>query len=108
MENDVNLSITSGQTITVNGLGLDNEGTLSMAGGTLNLSTASAANLNRGSFNLSAHRAIQPRRRNADQRGTINLDGGLLSGRGTLINNAGGIVSGNGTISAASTTTAAR
>ena len=52
MENDSNLSIGPGDSITLAGAGLDNEGTLSMTGVALNLSTT-GANVNRGNINLS-------------------------------------------------------
>jgi autotransporter-associated beta strand protein len=99
MENDTGLTIASGQSIMLNGLGLDNEATLTMAGGTLTLSTGgSAANLNRGNFNLSATVPFNLGGATLTNAGTINLDGGLLSSGGNLINNPGGIVTGNGTI----------
>ena len=70
LENDVALSIPSGRMITLNGQGLDNEATLTVSGGTFNLSTsATAANINRGTLNLA---------------GTTNI-------HGDLNNNSGGI-----------------
>ena len=102
LENDANLSVSSGLSITLNGLGLDNEGTLTLSGGTLNLSSgATAANVNRGTFNLSASFPFSLGGATLTNNGTLNLNAGLLSGPGTLVNGAGGTIAGTGTISAA-------
>ncbi len=101
LENDVNLSIPSDLTIALNGLGLDNEGTLTLAGGTLNLSTSgSAANVNRGTFNLSASVPFSLGGATLTNNGTLSLNAGLLSGPGSLVNGAGGVVTGTGAITA--------
>ena len=76
LENDVSLSIPSGRTITLNGLGLDNEATLTVSGGTFNLSTgAIAANINRGTLNLA---------------GTTMIHGDLNNNTGGIALTAGG------------------
>ncbi|HEV2972555.1 MAG TPA: autotransporter-associated beta strand repeat-containing protein [Pirellulales bacterium] len=100
MENDANVSIPSGRTITLNGQGLDNEGTLTIAGGTLNLSTdASAANLNRGNINISVAVPFNLNGARLTNLGTLNVNGGLMSGTAALLTNGpGGTVSGPGTI----------
>ena len=100
MENDTNMSTPSGRMITLDGLGLDNEGTLTMAGGTLNLSTsAGAANVNRGNFNLSSTGLFNLNGATLTNSGTLNLNGGLFSGAAGLLNNGpGGTLSGPGTI----------
>ncbi|HEV2971346.1 MAG TPA: autotransporter-associated beta strand repeat-containing protein [Pirellulales bacterium] len=87
--------------ITLGGPGLDNEGTLTMAGGTLNLSTSGgAANVNRGTFNLSATVPFNLNGATLTNAGALNLNGGTLSGAsGLLTNGAGGTISGPGTIS---------
>jgi hypothetical protein len=77
MENDATFALATGQTVTLNGAGLDNEGTFTMSGGTLNLSTeASAANLNRGSFDRSANLGLGA--------ATFNGIGGIINGTGTI------------------------
>ena len=76
LENDVSLSIPSGRMITLNGQGLDNEATLTVSGGTFNLSTgAIAANINRGTLNLA---------------GTTNIHGDLNNNTGGIALTAGG------------------
>ena len=101
MENDGGLALSSAQPITLAGVGLDNEGTLTMAGETLILSTSgSAANVNRGTFNLSPTVPFNLNGATLTNGGTLNLNGGLLGGPGTLVNGAGGVVTGTGTISA--------
>ena len=81
MENDANVSIPSGRTLTLGGLGLDNEGTLIMAGGTLNLSTAgSAANINRGTFYFSSTVPFNLNGATFTNSGAMSLSGGLVSG----------------------------
>jgi fibronectin-binding autotransporter adhesin len=86
-------------TITLGGPGLDNEGTLTMAGGTLILSTSpSAANVNNGTLNLSAVISLGGATLTND--GTLNLNGGAINGAsGSLINGVGGSISGTGVIS---------
>ncbi len=86
-------------TITLGGPGLDNEGTLTMAGGTLILSTSpSAANVNNGTLNLSA--VISLGGATLTNAGTLNLNGGTINGpSGSLINGVGGNISGTGAIS---------
>jgi fibronectin-binding autotransporter adhesin len=97
MENDGNLSITSGQPVTLDGVGLDNEGTLSMSGVALNLSTT-GANVNRGSINLSTVLSLAGGAALTNS-GSIALNGGVVSdASGTLTNTFGGTVSGVGTI----------
>ena len=99
LENNGTLAIPSGQTITLGGLGLDNEGALTMAGGTLILSTSpSAANVNRGTFNLSPTIPFNLNGATLTNVGTLNLNGGTISGAGLLANGVGGIISGTGAI----------
>jgi fibronectin-binding autotransporter adhesin len=99
LENDGGLTIGPGPAITLSGAGLDNEGTLTMAGGTLNLSTsAMAANVNRGTVNLSATVPFNLNGATLTNGGALNLDGGTVSGSGLLSNGPGGVVSGPGAI----------
>jgi autotransporter-associated beta strand protein len=96
MENDGNFALAAGRTVTLNGGGLDNEGTLTMTGGTLNLN-ASGNNINRGNFNLSSNLGLGGA--TLTNSGSLNLNGGLISGAtGLLVNSADGILSGTGTI----------
>ena len=97
MENDSSVTIAAGQSVTLNGAGLDNEGTLNMTGGTLNLS-ATGSNVNRGNFNLSATLSLAGVQ--LTNQGSLALDGGLINGAGGLLTNGvGGSISGTGTIS---------
>jgi autotransporter-associated beta strand protein len=99
MENDAFFSVSSGRVVTLGGAGLDNEGTLTMAGGTLNLSTSgSTANVNHGTFNLSPTIPFNLNGATLTNGGTLNLDGGTVNGAGLLSNIAGGVVSGPGAI----------
>ena len=99
LENDGGLTIGPGPAITLSGTGLDNEGTLTMAGGTLNLSTSvMAANVNRGTVNLSATVPFNLNGATLTNGGALNLDGGTVSGSGLLSNGPGGVVSGPGAI----------
>ena len=85
--------------ITLGGPGLDNEGTLTMAGGTLILSTnPSAANVNHGTFNLSPTLPFNVSGATLTNGGTLNLNGGTISGAGLLSNGPGGTISGTGII----------
>ena len=85
--------------ITLGGPGLDNEGTLTMAGGTLILSTSpSAANVNRGTFNLSPTVPFNLNGATLTNSGALNLNGGTINGAGLLSNGVGGTISGTGTI----------
>ena len=97
MENDSNFSLATGQTVTLNGAGLDNEGTFAMIGGSLNLS-ATGSNVNRGNFNLSANLGLAIGVQLNNQ-GSLVLNGGLINGAGLLTNAASGTISGTGTIS---------
>ncbi len=97
MENDSNLSIGPGESITLAGAGLDNEGTLSMTGVALNLSTT-GANVNRGNINLSTVLSLAGGAALTNS-GSIALNGGVVTdASGTLTNTFGGAVSGVGTI----------
>ena len=97
MENDSNLSIGPGESITLAGAGLDNEGTLSMTGVALNLSTT-GANVNRGNINLSTVLSLAEGAALTNS-GSIALNGGVVTdASGTLTNTFGGAVSGFGTI----------
>jgi fibronectin-binding autotransporter adhesin len=100
LENDVNLTISTGRIITLGGLGLDNEGTLTMAGGGLNLSTSGgASNVNRGTFNLNSMLPFNLGGATLNNSGILNLDGGLVTGSmSSLVNGIGGTVSGTGII----------
>ncbi|HZZ26545.1 MAG TPA: hypothetical protein VFE46_00955 [Pirellulales bacterium] len=81
MENNANFSIPSGRTLTLGGLGLDNEGTLTMAGGMLSFSTvASAANINRGTFYFSSTVPFNLNGATFTNSGAMSLRGGLVSG----------------------------
>ena len=100
MENYTGLSLPPGRVITLNGLGLDNQGSLTLTGGTLNLSTSpNAANINRGTLNLSV---VAPLKLNAamlQNNGTLNLNGGTVTGTtGLLTNGPGGLLGGSGAI----------
>ena len=117
LENDTGLTLEASFTafgttfpeapITLGGPGLDNEGTLTMAGGTLLLSTSpSAANVNHGTFNLSPTLPFNLGGATLTNGGTLNLNGGTLSGAGLLVNGAGGTILGTGTISATFSNTA--
>jgi fibronectin-binding autotransporter adhesin len=117
LENDGGLTLVpsftfQGQTfqdalLTLGGPGLDNEGTLTMAGGTLILSTSpSAANVNRGTLNLSATIPYNLEGATLTNGGTLNLNGGTVNGAGLLTNGAGGTISGTGTISSGFANTA--
>ena len=109
LENDGGLTLTATSTvqgttfqnapITLGGPGLDNEGTLTMAGETLILSTSpSAANVNNGTFNLSPTVPFNLNGATLTNGGTLNLNGGTISGAGLLANGVGGIISGTGAI----------
>jgi hypothetical protein len=96
MENDAPLTIGSGQAITLNGAGLDNAGSITLAGGTLVLS-ATAVNLNRGGFNLSPAIPFQLGVAALRNTGSLFLNGSLLND-GNVTNAAGGVIVGPGTI----------
>jgi fibronectin-binding autotransporter adhesin len=101
LENDSSLSISSGRTVTLNGAGLDNEGTLTLAGGTLALG-AFGVNINRGNFNLSPTVPFNLGAAGFTNSGTINLNGGLFTASsGLLSNSSGGTINGPGTIQSA-------
>ncbi len=98
MENDSVVTISTNQTVILNGAGLDNEGTLTLAGGNLLLSN-SAVNVNAGKFNLAPS---VPFHLNASLQntGTINLNGSVLDGVGSLTNSAGATIAGYGRLGA--------
>ncbi|HEV2971100.1 MAG TPA: autotransporter-associated beta strand repeat-containing protein [Pirellulales bacterium] len=99
MENDGVFTLTTDQTVTLNGAGLDNEGTFTMTGGTLNL-IPTGNNVNRGNLNLSANLGLGAA--TFSNSGTFNLNGGSITGAtGTLINGIGGVISGSGMIQTA-------
>ena len=99
IENDAVVALGAGRTITASGAGLDNEGTFTMTGGALNLS-ATAANVNRGNFNLSAPLALGSAQ--LINHGSMLLSGGVVSGAsGALTNQSDGIISGSGSINPA-------
>ena len=100
MENDAGLSLPSGRVITLNGLGLDNQGSLTLTGGTLNLSTsANAANVNRGTINLAVSAPLKLNAATLQNIGTLNLNGGTITGTtGLLSNGPGGMLSGSGAV----------
>jgi hypothetical protein len=90
IENDTNLSLTSGQVLTVNGSGLDNLGTFNMGGGTLN---GTGAILNDFGGTMIAYGMMNS---------TLTNDGDLHLGGVLHLNAAGnvndGVVDGSGTI----------
>ena len=99
MENDSVLTLTTNQAVTLNGAGLDNEGTFTMSGGTLNLNPT-GNNVNRGNFNLSGNLGLG--RATLTNSGTLAFAGGLVSSAsGTLVNVFGGSISGTGSIQSA-------
>jgi autotransporter-associated beta strand protein len=96
MENDSTFTLATGQTVTLNGAGLDNEGTFTMTGGTFNLNPA-GNNVNNGNFNLSAYLGLGAA--TLSNGGSLNLNGGLVSGAtGSLVNTADGMIVGTGAI----------
>jgi fibronectin-binding autotransporter adhesin len=100
LENDATFAVPLGRVITLAGAGLDNEGSLNMAGGTLNLSTSpSAANVNRGTFNLSSAFPFNLNGATLSNNGTFNLNSGTVLGTtGLLTNGVGGAIAGSGAI----------
>jgi hypothetical protein len=99
MENDAPLTIYQGQSITLNGAGLDNAGSIILAGGNLALS-ATSINLNRGNFSLWGAAPFQLGPAALLNTGVFNLNGSLLNGSVTVTNGAGGLIVGPGTITA--------
>jgi hypothetical protein len=99
MENDAPLTIGPGQSITLNGAGLDNAGTLILAGGNLTLSST-AVNLNRGNFSLWSGAPLSLGSAQFLNAGVFNLSGSVLNGSAPVTNSAGGLFVGPGTITA--------
>ncbi len=98
MENDGNTSIATGVNMTLNGAGLNNQGSMSMTGGTLTLSV-SGTNVNGGSLSLASPARLNLTGATLTNSGMLSLNGGLVNGAGgTLVNAVGGSVSGTGTI----------
>jgi len=96
MENDASYTMYSGDSMTLNGAGLDNEGTLTISGGALNLNPA-GNNVNHGNLNVFANLGLGAA--TLTNSGTLSLSSGLVSGAGgTLINTFGGTISGSGAI----------
>ena len=100
VENDTTMTVVAGQTLTVNGAGLDNLGTFTLVGGTL---SGIGPVLNNFGGTLQGHGTINSTFTN---NGVVNVDGvlrfngvsctnnGIVRGRGTVIgafaNSAGG------------------
>jgi hypothetical protein len=113
--NHTSITVGNGLTLTLNGSGLDNEGTATLTGGTItgvgplvnnalvnggNLTLSnSGANSNVGIIDISAGFQLKLTGGNLANSGAINLSGGTVSGT-AILNNTTGNVSGHGTISA--------
>src|SRR5262249_25114101 len=101
MENDSFLTIPTGRTITLNGRGLDNAGTLILNGGTLNLS-ATSVNTNRGTFVLYATVPFLLGGGMAlTNQGVLKLNGSQIFGPGGINNIPNGTIEDSGIISVA-------
>ncbi len=97
-ENDTYATVAAGRTITLNGAGLDNEGTLALTSGMLKLG-AGTGQINRGNINLPAGVIVNlASGATLTNSGSLVLAGGAINGSGTLATVAGGIISGTGTI----------
>ncbi len=98
LENDTTITLSPGRTVTLNGQGLLNAGTLNLAGGTLLLSTSGAAqNLNTGTINLTAPFSLNGATLTND--GAFILNGINVTGPGQFINDSAGVLSGAGVFS---------
>lgn len=85
---------------TIGGSGaLVNTGLLQQSGGTLELATT-GANMNTGNWDLQTGGQLRLTGVVLTNQGALNLNGGTVSGTGTLNNVAGGTVSGRGSIAA--------
>lgn len=134
LENNSTISINNAQIITLNGNGLTNNGSMTIAGGKLtgqgtltnngfisgqgtiggsggfvNLGLVSlnggnlvlsntGANLNLGNIDLVTGYQFKLDGANLTNSGSINMNGGIISGTGALSNSYGGVISGRGTI----------
>jgi len=94
----VNNSLLTGSGILAGSGGFTNQGLITQDGGNLRLSN-SGTNTNSGNIDLERGRQfiLQTSLQNA---GTLDLDGGLVTGAGTLNNVSGGSLTGRGGISA--------
>ncbi len=79
--------------------GFTNNGLLTQSGGNLTLSNT-GANINYGNMDLAGGLQLKLNGSTLDNSGTINLNGALISGSGTLINDIGGNIAGRGSITA--------
>jgi fibronectin-binding autotransporter adhesin len=97
MENDSDVTLLAPRTLTLNGAGLDNEGTFSLSGG--NLKLIGTTNVNRGSFFLPVNGAFNLASATLTNSGSMIFNASLLSGTtASLVNSFGGTISGTGTI----------
>ncbi|HCY11408.1 MAG TPA: hypothetical protein DHU82_09130 [Deltaproteobacteria bacterium] len=78
--------------------GFINNGLFAQSGGMTTISNT-GANANYGNMDLLASNQFKINGTTLDNMGTINMNGALLSGTGTLTNAAGGVLSGRGTVS---------
>jgi hypothetical protein len=88
--NDASMTVAAGQTLTVNGAGLDNLGTFTLAGGTV---SGSGPVVNNFGGTLQAHGTINSTFTN---NGVLDVDGVLRLNGASATNN--GIVRGSGTV----------
>jgi fibronectin-binding autotransporter adhesin len=89
VENDGTMTVAAGQTLTVNGAGLDNLGTFTLGG----VISGSGAVVNNFGGTMQAHGMINPTFTN---NGVLDVDGVLRLNGATSTNN--GIVGGSGTV----------
>ncbi|MEX0610539.1 MAG: autotransporter-associated beta strand repeat-containing protein, partial [Pirellulales bacterium] len=95
----VNNSLLSGRGMIAGSAGFANNGAVSVAGGNLSL-TNSGANANTGLITVPFGLQLRLLGGILTNTGTINLDGGSVSGTATLVNEAGGIVQGGSSVQA--------
>jgi len=95
----VSSGIANGYGVITGSGGFNNAGLLRQGEGTLVLSNA-GLNENSGTWDLQAGRTLSLQGADLNNRGSLNLNGGFISGTAAVVNAAQGSISGSGRISA--------